>query len=599
MIPRKSSRGIGSSWRPHGSVRTIRSLEEEEFVAALERFNVHIGDKQAETILPAHRGVRARAPSDVDIEPGFSSDEAAARFHLSRVLDADDRPGVRSITAPERAEQVPDLRVTDSQTLPGTETKLVRFEQSQDGIPVFGAHAVCELTPERGFLSASGRLGRADDVSSFPTVSQEQARDSIARFAKLEPDAIKGINPAELNFFEDEDNAWHLVWLFRSVPAAPPELMETTSSCGPGPSPRIRHPLVDYLVDAHTDEVVFYFSTTPLFSALPPVPVQGSGLDEDGENETVWGQMAGAEFELCDPLREIETYDLAGGDIDGATLTAPFRAPSSNLGETQKAIVSAHVNSTKVYDFFNSVLQRDGIDNAGMRLINVVNCTSPADEPPPAWQNAVWWKDRMWYGQAPDEAGTLISFARFLDVIAHELTHGVTSSTCGLIYKDQSGALNESFSDIFGILIKNWDANPPEGGDASGWDWELGPGLGDNGLPLRDVSDPGRAGQPAHMDQYLATNEDQGGVHTNSNIHNKAAHNVLTATDGAGGLVFTPREVALLYYLALTRLGRMDGFSETLTALSDVASSMYAGDPAERDSKITAIRGAYSAVGIA
>jgi bacillolysin len=321
-------------------------------------------------------------------------------------------------------------------------------------------------------------------------------------------------------------------------------------------------------------------------------------VSEDGVTETVWGQMAGTEFELSDPSRDIRTYDLAGGDIDNASLGEPYRASNSALGASCKAIVSAHATSTKVYDFFNSVLLRDGIDDAGMELINVVNCTSPADEPPPAWHNAVWWLDRMWYGQAPDEGGTLVSFARFLDVIAHELTHGVTTSTADLVYQDQSGALNESVSDIFGIIVKNWSANPPEGGDVSNWDWELGPGLGDGGLPLRDMSDPTRTSDPAHMDNYDPTSSDNGGVHINSNIHNKAAYNVLTATDSAGQRMFTPREVALLYYLALTRLGRMDGFQEMLTELLDVASSMYAGDPAVRADKTDAIRAAYQAVGI-
>ena len=86
------------------------------------------------------------------------------------------------------------------------------------------------------------------------------------------------------------------------------------------------------------------------------------------------------------------------------------------------------------------------------------------------------------------------------EVIAHELTHGVTEKSSQLVYRDQSGALNESFSDIFGIIIKNWWEAPIRD-DVDTWDWELGPGLGQDG-PLRDLSDPTRTGKPDHMDAY-------------------------------------------------------------------------------------------------
>lgn len=100
---------------------------------------------------------------------------------------------------------------------------------------------------------------------------------------------------------------------------------------------------------------------------------------------------------------------------------------------------------------------RDGIDDRGMELISHVNCTMAAYETPLEWRNAQWWQKKMWYGQVKDAKGVLKSFSKYLDIIAHELTHGVTETTAGLVYCNQSGALNESFSDIFGILIRNWD----------------------------------------------------------------------------------------------------------------------------------------------
>jgi Zn-dependent metalloprotease len=567
-------------------------------MAGLERFHFHAADEPE----GARGGVRSEAGDDAGELTSFVSDEAAARFHLSRVLGDDDRPDVRGVTAPERAERVPDLRMVDARVLPGTETTLLRFDQVRGQVPVFGAHAVCEMTGGHGLVSASGRVGDPAGVDPFPTVSQQEALDSVLAFAEAGDQRLEGTEPAQLNFYGDGSGAWHLVWLFERLPVAPRQLLEHAHGHGLGGSPRLRRPLVDYLVDAHTGDVVEYFSATPLLAAQGgplPVPVRGTGTSEDGAAEAVWGRMAGARFEFSDPQRDIRTHDLDGGDIDGAVLADPFRSDSSDLGDACKGVVSAHVNSTKVYDFYRGVLQRDGIDDAGMDLINVVNVTSAADEPQPLWHNAVWWNGRMWFGRtAGPAAGTFVSFARYLDVIGHELTHGVTEHSANLVYKNESGALNESFSDIFGVMIKNWDGRP-EGGDAGEWDWEIGAGLGQDGLPLRDMRDPARTGDPAHMDQYYRGTEDEGGVHTNSNIHNKAAYNVLTAAGADGTRVFTPREAALLYYYALLRLGRMDGFRATLDALADVAASMYAGAPApQRAAKVAALRDAYGAVGI-
>ena len=114
------------------------------------------------------------------------------------------------------------------------------------------------------------------------------------------------------------------------------------------------------------------------------------------------------------------------------------------------------------------------------------------------------------------------------------------------------------------------------------------------------MRDPKRTGYPAHMDDYLnlPIYKDSGGVHINSNIHNKAAYNLLTATDDAGQLVFTPRDVAILYYYTLTDLGKLADFKKTLQVLITEAMTYYAGDEAERDRKIEAIKDAYAGVGI-
>jgi Zn-dependent metalloprotease len=161
----------------------------------------------------------------------------------------------------------------------------------------------------------------------------------------------------------------------------------------------------------------------------------------------------------------------------------------------------------------------------------------------------------------------------------------------------QSGALNESFSDIFGVMIKNWDWTHPDGGNTSAWNWEIGCGLGNGGLPLRDMKNPRRTGDPDHMRDYSNQRSDNYGVHTNSNIHNKAAYNVMTAKRADGTPMFTPRQCAVIYYLTLSRLDKLATFSQTRATLLNVAGTYFlAAD--DRQQKLDAIRKAYDDVGI-
>lgn len=563
-------------------------------MASLERFNFHVAD-QPEADLER---LSARRVAGLDgVDAGFTSDEAAARHHLSGIFMQDERAAAQGIAAPERAEQVPDLRLSRVQELPGTGTRLVRFGQTNDRIPVFGAHAVCELTPDRGLVSASGQVAHVTQVSTLATLSQADALKALAEWLGVDLEALSGGLPPELQLFSDPENEredWHLVWLFHNVPATPKDVESGPSGHGLGharPNPRW-----DYLVDAHDGAVVYSYSTVPTLTT----PTFGSGTDEDDQQVRFLGQMSGAVFVMRDPLRKVVTYDLQFGDLDAPhRLDRPIQDDDGNLGDSMKGAVSAHTTASLVDDFYRGVLQRDGIDDKGMELVNVVNVTWAEQEPGPRLKNAFWSDDRMWYGQVAGADGVLRSLARFRDVAAHELTHGVTSYTAGLVYKDQSGALNESYSDILGIIFKNWDTGAPEtGGDVSRWDWQIGAGLAANGGPLRDMHDPRATGKPDHMNDFVVTAADSGGVHTNSNIHNKAAYNVLTSSEPDGSRTFTPRECAYLFYIGLTRLGRLSNFHDSLTAATDVAASLWRADPQVRDAKVAAIRAAFGKVGI-
>jgi Zn-dependent metalloprotease len=183
------------------------------------------------------------------------------------------------------------------------------------------------------------------------------------------------------------------------------------------------------------------------------------------------------------------------------------------------------------YDMFAEVYERDSIDGAGLSLHATVHFDVDYD-------NAYWDGSQMVFGDGDNEL-----FNRFtidLDVIGHELTHGVTEVETGLVYWGQAGALNESISDVFGSLVKQYASNA----DAESADWLIGANLFTDavqGQALRSMKAPGTAyddpvlgrdPQPAHMRDYVRTFEDNGGVHINSGIPNYAFYLSATAMGG-------------------------------------------------------------------
>jgi Zn-dependent metalloprotease len=566
--------------------------------AAFQSFHFNVASASDVAVQDAgSRPLALRAgPSPAPAPSTFVNEEAAARYYLSNLLQRDSRATLRGLTAPGLPQLVPDLKLRDTQRSPLTRTSLVRFVQTKALVPIFGSRANVEIDERKELLGVDAELAEVDGVSPVAKVSPEQALESITKSAGRPPSSLQNVNPPKLVFFYDEDHErWHLAWHIRNAPVAPADYLKGLHSHGVGRSLAQQRPELDYLVDAHGGTVILYWSSVP--TAIAPVAlVRCQGVDEEEQRRVFFGSPGPSnDFMLSDPLRRIRTFDFAGQDIEDAVPPAqPISSPTTNFADRRGAI-SAHFNATRVHDFFKSVLMRDGIDDKGMELISYVNCTYSADQPPPEWHNAAWWKHRMWYGQSRDANGTLRSFARHLDIIAHELAHGVTEFTADLIYLKQSGALNESFSDIFGTIISNWDWSQPDtGGNVAAWNWEIGQGLGHGGLPLRDMSNPSRTSDPEHMSNYSETSQDNGGVHTNSNIHNKAAFNVLTAADAQGNAVFTPQEIAVLYYLTLTRLDKVASFAQTRATLLNVAGLYFSGDAA----KLAAISAAYDAVGI-
>lgn len=589
-------------------------------MSALETFHYHAAEdagrdraesRSAESFreeLPA--GVDDGADAGAATTP-FTSDEAAARYYLDELLQLDDRPALRSVVEPERPERVPALVVESEQDLRSLGTRQVRFGQTHRSIPVFGSAAVVELTAGRELVSVSAQLDEVTGVDPVESLSRADALARVEEYTGAGIPAETGVGGG-LTFYKDvgtdgEPERWHLAWLFPGLPAAPPaggtQTPDDDALDGHGLGRRPVPVSFTYLVDAHDGAILYHYSAVP--TALP-TPARCTGIDEDEAEQAFFGELVapGTTCRLADPLRSVRTYDLQFADIDSdPPLPAhAVEAATSDYGTTNRAAVSAHVNASRVQDFYKVVLQRDGIDDRGMALISQVNTTAASMEPPPGLLNAFWWQGKMWYGQIR-RGGRLVSLSRFLDVIAHELTHGVIDSTSKLVYATQSGALNESFADIAGVIVNNW-YTAPDRHDVDTWTWEIGPGLRADGRPLRDFANPSRLGHPDHMDRFRALRpgelphdgNDQGWVHVNSNIHNKAVHNLLTLTAG-GQRIFTVEDVAVLTYLGMARLAPRATFTDALQSVVDVALTFFGGDPQKKE-KIDAIREAYRLVGI-
>ena len=233
-----------------------------------------------------------------------------------------------------------------------------------------------------------------------------------------------------------------------------------------------------------------------------------------------------------------------------------------------------------------------------------VNCFVARDhqpgDPPRQWLNAFWdpTEMQMVYGQeGPGQRDVHVAVHR-PGRRRHEMFHGVTDATSRLAYMFQSGALNESYSDIFGIIIANF-TNP----NILTWTWEIGAGSGTTAPPSATCPTPGSSvsptGWPISRSFPNTRNGDSGGVHSNSGIHNKAAFNVMTSVDGRAGRSSPPNRSADLHLALTQQLSPTSQFSDSRRAVIIEPRSLLRNLPsADVTGRIDAIGKAYDAVGI-
>ncbi|GAA4614089.1 M4 family metallopeptidase [Actinoallomurus liliacearum] len=242
------------------------------------------------------------------------------------------------------------------------------------------------------------------------------------------------------------------------------------------------------------------------------------------------------------------------------------------------------------FDFYRSAYGRDSIDGAGLPLVASVHYAVDYD-------NAFWDGSQMVYGDGDRKVFT--TFTGPLDVTGHELTHGVTQYSGGLDYTGQSGALNESLSDVFGSLVKQYHL----GQTADQADWLIGQGMfaaGVHGVALRSMKAPGTAyddpnlgkdPQPADMAHFVQTTRDNGGVHINSGIPNRAFY---LAAAAIGGHAW--EKAGRIWYETLTggHLPKDADFATFARMTAECAGRLFGVKGAESD----AVRQAWTTVGV-
>lgn len=323
----------------------------------------------------------------------------------------------------------------------------------------------------------------------------------------------------------------------------PPHILEKLAS---HPDPKVRAGALQSLqFAAATRAMRDIRASAPAMSAIPSAMGEKERLVYDAENRSI--------YYLPGKLKRREGQ---GGVGDGA-------------------VDEAYDYSGVVYDFFARVLARNSLDDRGMALISSVHVGA-------AYNNAFWNGEQMAYG---DGDGVIFgSFTKSLDVVGHELAHGVVTHTSNLEYRDEPGALNEHFADVFGVVVRQWHL----GHDVEKADWLVGADLIANpasrpktrGLRAFDAApayddDPylGDDPQPKHYSRRYEGSDDHGGVHINSGIPNHAFYLFARSLGGNAW-----EKAGKIWYETLRRLKPTSKFVDMVNHSRAVTNQMFGPD---------------------
>ncbi|MEM7283576.1 MAG: M4 family metallopeptidase, partial [Pseudomonadota bacterium] len=413
----------------------------------------------------------------------------------------------------------------------------LRYEQRYKGLRVFGTQVITQIDHRGDLISLNGSyIPTPRKLETTPVISEAEAKVLIAdRYSRYSQSLS---TPGELMVYKPTDRPARLAW---RIP--------------------VRGGLTDVrvkFIDAHNGEIL------ASIDQVHTMNVAGSGQDLFGVNQQLNVWQENGSFFLTDTSKPM--YDgssnppqpntTRGGIIIMDLANQNEQTGNASLVSSNNANggwlpdgVSAAVNLSATYEYFRQVHNRNSLNGQGGTINALVRVQSNLN-------NAffIGSTQTIFFGDADEWAGTI-------DFVAHELTHGVVDNSAKLVYQDQSGALNESYADVFGELVE---------AHATGQtDWKLGTRLD---MPLRDMANPGSlsiAGvrpYPSKMSEFISPNDpfldnfsgrDNGGVHFNSSIPNHCFYLLAVGLPNAIGM----DDAARIFYRTLTtKLGPSSQF---------------------------------------
>jgi thermolysin len=467
-----------------------------------------------------------------------------------------------------------------------------RADQYHRGVRVFGADVARQFQGGQ-LISVFGTVYPEIRAETTPRVSEEEARTiaigraGIAGGESIRPELV--ILPLRGQFL--------LTWRLRIASGSD---------------------IRQYFVDARAGAIVLDVSDRKTQQVPQGSVGTARGVLGDEKKVSVTPNSGG--FVASDALRppSLDTYDMRGNwprvidylNNDISLQTGDLGFDTDNEW-TDGATTDAHVYSGWTYDYYFKRFNRKGLDNADIPIVSVVHPVRRLDffdlfeDLPDFFLNAFYAGNGvMVYGVGLPTGVTLGGqtvdfFSGALDIVTHELTHGVTEFSSNLVYQDESGALNEAFSDMMATGAEFFFQRPGTGPLQA--DYTIGEDI-IRPRGIRSLENPGLFGDPDHYSRRFTGEEDNGGVHINSAIPNQAFYLAIeggtnrTSGQSVQGVGAANREqIEKVFYRAFTQLLPSNAtFSTARAATVQSARDLYgAASAAER-----AVAQAWSAVGV-
>jgi thermolysin len=469
-----------------------------------------------------------------------------------------------------------------------------RADQYHRGVRVFGADIARQLDAQGAVQSIFGNIYTGIDIAPDPRLDEDAVRARVADLAgQRQPDSVV---PELVVLPNDEGTAFSLAWRMRAVTA--------------------QLDVVQYFLDAVSGEVLRQYSDRQSQSSV------GRATGVLGDSKKISVSAATGSFTARDLLRPplVQTDDMKGDPIRTANYLSGFigLTPSDTASDTDNmwtdgAVDDAHVYAGYTYDYYFKRFGRRGLDDNNIRILSLANPVHRTSDDlslyfssfPDFFVNAFYFGGGvMVYGVGLPEGVTVGGqswnfTSGAIDVVGHELTHGVTEFTSNLIYRNESGALNEAFSDMMGTSIEFF-FQPAGNGDRKA-DYVIGEDVVKPG-GLRSLENPAAYGDPDHYSRRFVGAADNGGVHTNSAIASQAFYLAIEGgTNRTSGLnvqgvgAANRDQIEKVFYRAFTMLLPSNAtFALARTATIQAARDLYGSNSnAER-----AVTQAWTAVGV-